>query len=70
MPFRRWAPRCMQSFSVWSKSVKPSGRDATTESLLEYRLVLGIVTVCSIMAIILIGPRVSAYFTGVSVILP
>ena len=50
--------------------MKSLGRDATTESLLEYRLVLGIVTVCSIMAIIMIGPKVSAYFTGVRAILP
>ena len=46
------------------------GRDATTHGLLEHRLILGIVTVCSIMVMLMFGSKFGGYFTSLERILP
>ena len=54
--------------------MKPSctkvSRDEASEHLREYRLILGIVTVCSIMATLMFAPKFGAYFASLEKMLP
>jgi pilus assembly protein Flp/PilA len=45
-------------------------REDEGQDLIEYGLLVGIITVASIAAIKLIGPKVSAYFTTLNTDLP
>jgi hypothetical protein len=47
-----------------------SVRDATVENLSEYRLILGIVALFSVMAVILVAPNLIAYFSALEALLP
>jgi Flp pilus assembly pilin Flp len=44
--------------------------DRSGQDLIEYGLLIGIVTVAAITAITLIGPKVAAYFTTLNANLP
>ena len=45
-------------------------RDTSGQDLIEYGLLIGIVTIAAITAIALIGPKVAAYFTTLNSNLP
>ena len=45
-------------------------REESGQDLIEYGLLIGIITLGCIVAIGAIGPKVAAYFTGVNAILP
>jgi Flp pilus assembly pilin Flp len=45
-------------------------RDEQGQDLIEYGLLVGIITVGAITAIIAIGPKVTAYFTNLNANLP
>ena len=45
-------------------------RDEQGQDLIEYGLLIGIITVGAIAAIIAIGPKVSNYFTTLNTMLP
>jgi len=45
-------------------------RDTSGQDLIEYGLLIGIVTIAAITAIALIGPKVAAYFTNLNSMLP
>ena len=44
--------------------------DRSGQDLIEYGLLIGIVTIAAITAIALIGPKVAAYFTTLNSMLP
>ena len=44
--------------------------DTSGQDLIEYGLLIGIVTIAAITAIALIGPKVAAYFTNLNANLP
>ena len=45
-------------------------REDAGQNLIEYGLLIGIITVACIVAIGLIGPKVAAYFTNLNAALP
>ena len=45
-------------------------REESGQDLIEYGLLVGIITVACIVAIQSIGPKVGAYFTGLDALLP
>ena len=45
-------------------------REEQGQDLIEYGLLVGIITVGAIGAILLIGPKVTAYFVDVEALLP
>jgi Flp pilus assembly pilin Flp len=45
-------------------------QDRSGQDLIEYGLLIGIVTIAAITAIALIGPKVAAYFTTLNSNLP
>ena len=45
-------------------------REEEGQDLIEYGLLIGIITVASIGAIVLIGPKVASYFTKLNADLP
>jgi pilus assembly protein Flp/PilA len=45
-------------------------RNDEGQDLIEYGLLIGIITIGSIAAIKLIGPKVTAYFVGLNAVLP
>jgi pilus assembly protein Flp/PilA len=45
-------------------------RDRSGQDLIEYGLLIGLVTIAAITAIALIGPKVAAYFTNLNANLP
>jgi pilus assembly protein Flp/PilA len=45
-------------------------REDAGQDLIEYGLLVGIITVGAITAIIAIGPKVTAYFTNLNTALP
>jgi pilus assembly protein Flp/PilA len=44
--------------------------DRSGQDLIEYGLLIGIVTIAAITAIALIGPKVATYFTNLNSMLP
>ena len=46
------------------------GRDEEGQDLIEYGLLIGIITTACIGAILLIGPKVADYFTDLNTLLP
>ena len=45
-------------------------RDEAGQDLIEYGLLIGIITVACIVAILAIGPKVGSYFTNLNANLP
>ena len=45
-------------------------REEAGQDLIEYGLLVGIITVACITAILSIGPKVGAYFTALDALLP
>jgi len=52
--------------ALWMKLV----RDEEGQDLIEYGLLIGIITTAAIAAIIAIGPKVGSYFTTLEAALP
>jgi len=51
---------------LWMRLV----RDVEGQDLIEYGLLIGIITVACIVAILAIGPKVGSYFTDLNANLP
>lgn len=45
-------------------------REESGQDLIEYGLLVGIITVGAVATIILIGPKVAAYYTNLNALLP
>ena len=52
--------------ALWTKLV----RDEEGQDLIEYGLLIGIITVAAITAILAIGPKVGSYFSNLNTQLP
>jgi pilus assembly protein Flp/PilA len=50
--------------------IKRLVREEAGQDLIEYGLLIGIITVACIAAILVIGPKVGSYFTSLSTNLP
>ena len=50
--------------------MKKLAREERGQDLIEYGLLIGVITVGAIAAILLVGPKVTKYFTNLSTALP
>ena len=45
-------------------------REEEGQDLIEYGLLIGIITVACVVTIVILGPKVAAYYTNLNAILP
>ena len=68
-PFNAFAPE-LQGDIVVKQLFAHFVRDDEGQDLIEYGLLIGIITVACIAAILAIGPKVGSYFTNLNANLP